>query len=80
MERSCVFVEIDGFDELFAEINHNLNQGALPIDDAFLSRAHQENIIKELTENNRLNLGNAYLAEDCKNSKTILKITLQMIF
>lgn len=63
------FVEIDGFDELFAEINHSLNHGLLPIDDAFLSRAHQENIIKELTENNRLNLGNVFLAEDCKKLK-----------
>lgn len=63
------FVEIDGFDELFAEINHKLNNGALPIDDAFLSRAHQETIIKELTENNRLSLENKYLADDCKKLK-----------
>lgn len=65
------FVEIDGFDELFAEINHELNDGALPIDDAFLSRAHQETIIKELTENTRLNLTStsSYLAEDCRKLK-----------
>ncbi len=63
------FVEIDGFDELFAEINHELNNGALPVDDAFLSRAHQETIIKELTENNRLSLENKFLAEDCKKLK-----------
>lgn len=63
------FVEIDGFDELFAEINYKLNNGALPIDDAFLSRAHQETIIKELTENNRLSLENKFLAEDCKKLK-----------
>lgn len=63
------FVEIDGFDELFAEINHKLNNGALPIDDAFLSRAHQETIIKELTENDRLSLDNAFLADDCKRLK-----------
>lgn len=65
------FVEIDGFDELFAEINHELNDGALPIDDAFLSRAHQETIIKELTENTRLNLisASSYLAEDCRKLK-----------
>ena len=62
------FVEIDGFDELFAEINHKLNNGNLPIDDAFLSRAHQETIIKELTENTNLNLtsNSTYLAEDCR--------------
>lgn len=63
------FVEIDGFDEFFAEINNKLNNGALPIDDAFLSRTHQENIIKELTENDRLNLENVFLAEDCKRLK-----------
>uniref|UniRef100_UPI003569D4D5 SIR2 family protein n=1 Tax=Bacteroides finegoldii TaxID=338188 RepID=UPI003569D4D5 len=63
------FVEIDGFDELFAEINHKLNNGALPIDDAFLSRTHQETIIKELTENDRLSLDNTFLAEDCKKLK-----------
>lgn len=63
------FVEIDGFDELFAEINHKLNHGALPVDDAFLSRAHQETIIKVLTENNRLCLENKFLAEDCKKLK-----------
>ena len=62
------FVEIDGFDELFAEINHKLNNGNLPIDDAFLSRAHQETIIKELTENTNLNFtsNSTYLAEDCR--------------
>ena len=63
------FVEIDSFDELFAEINHKLNNGALPIDDAFLSRTHQETIIKELTENDRLSLDNTFLAEDCKKLK-----------
>lgn len=63
------FVEIDGFDELFAEINHKLNNGVLPIDDAFLSRAHQETIIKELTENDRLSLDNKFLSEDCKKLK-----------
>ena len=65
------FVEIDGFDELFAEINHKLNGGRLPVDDAFLSRAHQESIIKELTENTRLNLTgkSTYLAEDCHRLK-----------
>lgn len=61
------FVEIDGFDELFAEINYKLNNGNLPIDDTFLSRAHQETIIKELTENTKLNSSTSiYLAEDCR--------------
>ncbi len=63
------FVEIDGFDELFAEINHKLNNGNLPIDDAFLSRTHQERIIRELTE--KTNTSNSrYLAEDCLKLKT----------
>lgn len=60
------FVEIDGFDELFAEMNNVLNNGALPIDDSFLSRAHQDTIIRNLTENKLLNLDNPYLAEDCR--------------
>lgn len=44
------FIEIDGFDELFAVLNQRLNNGALPIDDTFLSRRHQESIIRDLTE------------------------------
>lgn len=65
------FVEIDGFDELFAEINHYLNNGALPIDDSFLSRAHQEKIIKELTEKTILNYegSSVFLQEDCQKLK-----------
>lgn len=63
------FVEIDGFDELFAEINHKLNNGALPVDDTFLSRSHQETILKELTENEWIKFDNKYLAEDCKKLK-----------
>lgn len=63
------FIEIDGFDELFAEINYKLNNGVLPIDDSFLSRAHQEKIINDLTENKRLNIQNKYLADDCKKLK-----------
>jgi len=62
------FVEIDGFDELFAEINHRLNNGALPVDDAFLSKAHQESIVKDLTENPFLDLSksDSFLSQDCK--------------
>lgn len=63
------YVEIDGFDELFAEFNHILNGGVLPIDDTFLSRAHQEAIIKELTENKWLNVENKFLAEDFQKLK-----------
>ncbi len=65
------FVEIDGFDELFAELNHKLNKGLLPVDDSFLSRKHQENIIKELTDNPLMNLSGAcdILTRDCKRLK-----------
>lgn len=48
------FVEIDGFDELFAELNKVLNDGKLPINDDFLSRNHQKNIINDLADNEYL--------------------------
>lgn len=65
------YVEIDGFDELFAELNHKLNKGLLPVDDSFLSRKHQENIIKELTDNPLMNPSGAchILTRDCKRLK-----------
>lgn len=45
------YVLIDGFDELMAELNNDLNNGSLPIDNTFLSWRHQEDTIRELTEN-----------------------------
>lgn len=65
------YVEIEGFDELFAELNHKLNKGVLPVDDSFLSRKHQENIIKELTDNPLMNSKGAcdILTKDCKRLK-----------
>lgn len=65
------YVEIDGFDELFAELNHKLNKGLLPVDDSFLSRKHQENIIKELTDNPLMNPSGTcdILTRDCKRLK-----------
>lgn len=65
------YVEIDGFDELFAELNHKLNKGLLPVDDSFLSRKHQENIIKELTDNPLMNPSGTcdILTWDCKRLK-----------
>ena len=65
------YVEVDGFDELFAELNHKLNKGLLPVDDSFLSRKHQENIIKELTDNPLMNPSGAcdILTRDCKRLK-----------
>lgn len=65
------YVEIDGFDEFLAELNHQLNKGALPVDDTFLSRKHQENIIRELTDNPLMNPSGKckILVEDCKKLK-----------
>ncbi len=48
------FVEVDGFDELLAELNKTLNDGKLPINDDFLSRNHQKNIINDLADNGYL--------------------------
>lgn len=65
------YVEIDGFDELFAELNNKLNKGSLPVDDSFLSIKHQERIIKELTDNPLMNSSGAcdILTKDCKRLK-----------
>lgn len=65
------YVEIDGFDELFAELNHRLNKGQLPVDDKFLSIRHQESIIEELTDNPLMNpKGNCkILTDDCNRLK-----------
>lgn len=65
------YVEIDGFDEFFAELNQRLNKGALPVDDNFLSRKHQENIIRELTEAPLMDKINedSILARDCRRLK-----------
>lgn len=62
-------VEIDGFDELFAELNYFLNNGILPIDDTFLSMKHQEQIINDLTDTEKLNLKCKFLGDDCKRLK-----------
>lgn len=59
-------VEIDGFDELFAELNNALNEGKLPINDDFLSRNHQKNIVNELADNEfLLSSPSAILKKDC---------------
>lgn len=41
-------VEIEGFDELMAVLNHDLNNGQLPINDTVLSKKHQLNLIDSL--------------------------------
>lgn len=64
------FVEIDGFDELFAELNKILNEGKLPINDDFLSRNHQKNIINDLADNEfLLTSPSDILKEDCERLK-----------
>lgn len=71
LNRDRVFlVEIEGFDELFAELNHHLNNGSLPIDDSFLGFKYQDQIISDLTDNKYLNLECKYLADDCKRLKS----------
>lgn len=57
------YILIDGFDELMAELNNDLNNGSLPIDDSFLSWKHQEDIIRELTENEFLKKSNSQILE-----------------
>ena len=65
------FVEIEGFDELMAELNHFLNEGKLPVDDKFLSHQHQASIISALTENVYIkNSPSPILSDDCKMLKT----------
>lgn len=70
LEKDRVFlVEIEGFDELFSEMNHYLNDGKLPIDDSSLTFKHQRQIIDELTNKINLNTECAYLKRDCENLK-----------
>lgn len=61
------YVLIDGFDELMAEFNNDLNNGSLPIDDSFLSWRHQEDTIRELTENKFLKESKSYILESAFN-------------
>lgn len=61
------YVIIDGFDELMAEFNNDLNNGSLPIDDTFLSWRHQEDTIRELTENKFLKESKSDILESAFN-------------
>ncbi len=71
LHKDRVFlIEIDGFDEFFAELNFFLNSGELPIDDSFLTLHHQESIINQLTGNKHLNKECKYLREDCEKLKS----------
>ena len=63
-------VEIDGFDELMAEINNSLLKGALPIKQELMTRRYQEKIIEELTENQFLKESKStVLRADCQRLK-----------
>lgn len=63
-------VEIDGFDELMAEINNSLLNGALPIKQELMTRRYQEKIIDQLTENQYLKESEStVLRADCQRLK-----------
>lgn len=60
-------VTIDGFDELMAEMNEILNDGALPIRNELLSREHHDEIVRSLTNNPYIAQTNsAILKRACK--------------
>ena len=60
-------VEIDGFDELMAELNDQLNEGRLPIEGAMLSTLRQKELIKSLTANESIK----------KTSSSVIKRNIQ---
>jgi hypothetical protein len=57
------FVEIDGFDELFAEIHHNIYEGKLPIDTKFVANKSQD-IIKNFINNEHLSTSNSQIIQN----------------
>lgn len=62
------FVEIDGYDELMAELNHNINNGQLPIETNVTMESYNF-LTKKLLENN--DISNEYIKGD------IAKLVLQ---
>lgn len=68
-----------------AELNKELNNGALPIDNALLSSEHQINLIKSLTSNEYVKKSaSPIIQEDAKRLKkwsaiTFLKISLNTL-
>lgn len=67
------YVRIEGFDELFAELNANLNAASLPVDSNFLNDRKRE-ILKQLTTNPFLqSTKSKYLNEDFKKIKKTLE-------
>lgn len=72
------FVQIDGFDELMAELNKHLNKGALPIDNAILSSEHQLKLIKSLTSNEYVAKSKSKIIQE--DSKRLKKMVNHNIF
>ena len=72
------FVQIDGFDELMAELNKRLNNGVLPIDNAILSSEHQIKLIKSLTSNEYVAKSNSQIIQE--DSKRLKKMVSHNIF
>lgn len=62
------FIEIDGFDELMAEINDVINNGELPVDESFLSIKHQKEVVNNLIDNEYIKGTNSpILKRDCEH-------------
>lgn len=74
------YVKIDGFDEVFAELNHKLNKGRLPVDNDFLNNRKKELLIKltsnEFLKNSKCNI----LTNDFKNIGKNLEIDVVQNF
>ena len=72
------FIQIEGFDELMAELNKRLNKGVLPIDNAILSSEHQIKLIKSLTSNEYVEKSNSKIIQE--DSKRLKKMVNHNIF
>lgn len=67
------YVKIEGFDELFAELNSKLNEGSLPVDSNFLNDRKRD-LLKQLTTNPLLRQTKSkYLNEDFKKIEKTLE-------
>lgn len=72
------FIQIEGFDELMAELNKRLNKGVLPIGNAILSSEHQIKLIKSLTSNEYVEKSNSKIIQE--DSKRLKKMVNHNIF
>lgn len=72
------FIQIEGFDELMAELNKRLNKGVLPIDNAILSSEHQIKLINSLTSNEYVEKSNSKIIQE--DSKRLKKMVNHNIF